>query len=154
MLQDEGGASRDEIAAALVEVSEGRVPKDRIALRELYREIMDWPFVEKAPEEEEDGAAPSSSSPYEAITPTGVEGSHPSPCLQLSVCYFIDSYCTHSLRFHRAIQSNWLPQRCIRFRRHVMMLIGHSITADKQPDICLPICILQSMTDAISSFRR
>ena len=73
-LQDEGGASRDEIAAALVEVAEGRVPKDRIALRELYREIMEWPFVEAAPEEadEEDGA--SSSSPYEAITPTGVEG--------------------------------------------------------------------------------
>ena len=73
-LQDEGGASRDEIAAALVEVAEGRVPKDRIALRELYREIMDWPFVEATPEEgeEEDGA--SSSSPYEAITPTGVEG--------------------------------------------------------------------------------
>ena len=75
MAQDEGGASRDEIAAALVDVSEGRVPKDRIALRELYREIMDWPFVEAAPEEEEEPGA-SASSPYEAITPTGVEGKH------------------------------------------------------------------------------
>ena len=73
-LQDEGGASRDEIAAALVEVAEGRVPKDRIALRELYREIMDWPFVEAAPEEEESEDGAVSSSPYEAITPTGVEG--------------------------------------------------------------------------------
>lgn len=73
MLQDEGGASRDEIAAALVDVSEGRLPKDRIALRELYREIMDWPFVEAAPDEEEE-AGSSNSSPYEAITPTGVEG--------------------------------------------------------------------------------
>ena len=72
-VQDEGGASRNEIAAALVEVSEGRVPKDRIALRELYREIMDWPFVEAGPEEEEEAGA-STSSPYEAITPTGVEG--------------------------------------------------------------------------------
>ena len=74
MLQDEGGASRDDIAAALVEVAEGRVPKDRIALRELYREIMEWPFVEAAPEEEEDDNGASTSSPYEAITPTGVEG--------------------------------------------------------------------------------
>lgn len=71
-MQDEGGASRDEIAAALVEVAEGRIPKDRIALRELYREIMEWPFVDAAPEGEDDGA--STSSPYEAITPTGVEG--------------------------------------------------------------------------------
>ena len=71
-MQDEGGASRDEIAAALVEVAEGRIPKDRIALRELYREIMDWPFVDAVPEGEDDGA--STSSPYEAITPTGVEG--------------------------------------------------------------------------------
>ena len=74
MLQDEGGASRDEIAAALVEVAEGRVPKDRIALRELYREIMEWPFVEAAPEELEEDNGASTSSPYEAITPTGVEG--------------------------------------------------------------------------------
>ena len=71
-MQDEGGASRDEIAAALVEVAEGRIPKDRIALRELYREIMGWPFVDAAPEGEDDGT--STSSPYEAITPTGVEG--------------------------------------------------------------------------------
>lgn len=48
------------------------MPKDRIALRELYREVMEWPFVEAAPEGDEDSA--SSSSPYEAITPTGVEG--------------------------------------------------------------------------------
>ena len=55
-----------------MEVAEGRIPKDRIALRELYREIMDWPFVDAVPEGEDDGA--STSSPYEAITPTGVEG--------------------------------------------------------------------------------
>ncbi|CAK0763666.1 hypothetical protein CVIRNUC_003081 [Coccomyxa viridis] len=74
-IEDEGGASRDEIAAALVEVAEGRLPKDRIALRELYREIMEWPFVEASPEEAEEEDGVSSSSPYEAITPTGVEGS-------------------------------------------------------------------------------
>jgi hypothetical protein len=32
-LQDERGVSRDEMAAALLEVAEGRVPKDRIALQ-------------------------------------------------------------------------------------------------------------------------
>ena len=31
--QDERGVSRDEMSAALVEVAEGRVPKDRIALK-------------------------------------------------------------------------------------------------------------------------
>ena len=71
--QDEGGASRDEIAAAFLEVVAGKIPKDRIALRELHRDVMSWPFNEAA----EDGSgAPSSSdasapSPYEAITNTG-----------------------------------------------------------------------------------
>ena len=32
-VQDERGVSRDEMAAALLEVAEGRVPKDRIALQ-------------------------------------------------------------------------------------------------------------------------
>ncbi len=32
-IEDERGVSRDEMAAALVEVAEGRVPKDRIALK-------------------------------------------------------------------------------------------------------------------------
>ncbi len=38
--------SRDELAAALMEVSEGRIPKDRIALRELTREMMEWPYAD------------------------------------------------------------------------------------------------------------
>ena len=70
--QDESGASRDEVAAALVEVSEGRVPKDRIALQQLYREIMEWPFINEALPAAEEAAAASSSSPYEAITDTGI----------------------------------------------------------------------------------
>ena len=94
MLQDEGGASRDEIAAALVEVAEGRVPKDRIALRELYREIMEWPFVEAAPDEEEENGA-STSSPYEAITPTGAEGGcwKPQTCIGTEVYLWGQSCC-------------------------------------------------------------
>lgn len=61
------------MAAALVEVADGRVPKDRIALRELYAEMIQWPFVGS-----NDDPSPSTSSPgpspYEAITKTGAEG--------------------------------------------------------------------------------
>lgn len=38
--------SRDELALALMDVSEGRIPKDRIALRELTREMREWPFAD------------------------------------------------------------------------------------------------------------
>ena len=44
--QDTSGVSRDELAAALMEVSEGRIPKDRIALRELTREMLEWPYAD------------------------------------------------------------------------------------------------------------
>ncbi|KAL6764752.1 hypothetical protein V8C86DRAFT_1367203 [Haematococcus lacustris] len=46
-IEDTQGVSRDEMAAALLEVAEGRVPKDRIALKCLYEEIASWPFLEK-----------------------------------------------------------------------------------------------------------
>lgn len=45
-MEDSSGVSRDEMADALAEVAEGRVPTDRIALRELHREIITWPFVD------------------------------------------------------------------------------------------------------------
>ncbi len=32
-MEDERGVSRDEMATALLDVAEGRVPKDRIALK-------------------------------------------------------------------------------------------------------------------------
>ena len=38
--------SRDEMAGALVEVAEGRVPKDRIALKCLHDDMLNWPFLE------------------------------------------------------------------------------------------------------------
>lgn len=70
LLQDEGGASRDDMVVALIEVSEGRIPKDRIALRELYRELIEWPFINA----EEQASTSTSSSPYEAVTDTGAQG--------------------------------------------------------------------------------
>ncbi len=73
--QDESGASRDEVAAALVEVAAGRVPKDRIALRELFSEMTAWPFVTDADEAVAAAAAAArdggSRSPYESVTDTG-----------------------------------------------------------------------------------
>lgn len=44
--QEDSGVSRDELAAALTEVAEGRLPKDRIALRELAREMSEWPYAD------------------------------------------------------------------------------------------------------------
>jgi hypothetical protein len=45
-IEDSRGVSRDEMAAALIEVAEGRVPKDRIALRCLHEEVAEWPFLD------------------------------------------------------------------------------------------------------------
>jgi hypothetical protein len=45
--QDSSGISRDEMAGALMEVSEGRIPADRIALRELWKEISQWPALDE-----------------------------------------------------------------------------------------------------------
>lgn len=46
-VQDSSGISRDEMAGALMEVSEGRIPTDRIALRELWKEISQWPALDE-----------------------------------------------------------------------------------------------------------
>ena len=46
-LQDSSGVSRDEMAEALMEVSEGRIPSDRIALRELCKEMQAWPSLDE-----------------------------------------------------------------------------------------------------------
>ncbi|KAG1678008.1 hypothetical protein FOA52_000803 [Chlamydomonas sp. UWO 241] len=45
-VEDDRGVSRDEMAVALAEVAEGRVPLDRIALQCLWEEIYNWPFLE------------------------------------------------------------------------------------------------------------
>lgn len=45
-MEDSSGVSRDEMADALDAVAEGKIPTDRIALRELHREMVNWPFVD------------------------------------------------------------------------------------------------------------
>ena len=51
-----GGVSRDDVAAALAAVAAGRVPRDRLALKELHCEMGEWPFLKDA------GGGASSSS--------------------------------------------------------------------------------------------
>ena len=67
--ENAGGVSRDEMAAALMEVVDGRLPKDRIALRELCNEILGWPWLE-ADEDQTEGTSEAVAN-YEGITPTG-----------------------------------------------------------------------------------
>lgn len=69
MQENAGGVSRDEMAAVLMEVVDGRLPKDRIALRELYNEIIGWPWLE-ADEDQTEGSGEAVAD-YQGITPTG-----------------------------------------------------------------------------------
>ena len=68
MLQEGEGVSRDDIAAALLEVTAGRIPRDRIALRELAQEVKTWPYLDA---EEQLEAETGTASNYEGITDTG-----------------------------------------------------------------------------------
>lgn len=45
-VEDSRGVSRDEMALALESVAASEVPKDRIALRYLHSELVNWPFLE------------------------------------------------------------------------------------------------------------
>ena len=65
--------SRDEMAAALMEVVDGRIPKDRIALRELYNEIITWPWLDA--DEDQTAGQGEAVANYEGITPTGADRS-------------------------------------------------------------------------------
>ena len=47
-MEDSSGVSRDEMAAALTAVAEGQLPRDRLALKVLHREITNWPFLNSA----------------------------------------------------------------------------------------------------------
>ncbi|KAK9816634.1 hypothetical protein WJX72_003086 [[Myrmecia] bisecta] len=70
-IEDGSGVSRDEMAIAFMEVVEGRIPRDRLALRELHKEMNSWPYLSQ----EDELVAEGASASYEAITDTGVEDS-------------------------------------------------------------------------------
>ena len=80
------GCSRDEMAAALVDVSEGRIPKDRIALRALYSDLKNWPFLGSEAELDDEGT----SADYSGITNTGWSISRHAPrkCSAISASAF------------------------------------------------------------------
>ncbi len=94
--ENAGGVSRDEMAAALMEVVDGRLPKDRIALRELYNEILGWPWLE-ADEDQTEGTGEAVAN-YEGITPTGA------PSNGLCMCRRTEENCaTYVCTFHDVI---------------------------------------------------
>ncbi|XP_073115616.1 protein CHLOROPLAST ENHANCING STRESS TOLERANCE, chloroplastic isoform X1 [Elaeis guineensis] len=68
-IEDPDGVTRDDLVAALDDVNEGRIPENRVALRLLAKEIMEWPDLEvEAPKKRS-----PSKSPYAKATDTGVD---------------------------------------------------------------------------------
>lgn len=70
VVQEGEGVSRDDIAAALMEVVAGRIPLDRIALKELAREVKDWPYLDAEEQLAQQDA--ESEANYEGIINTGL----------------------------------------------------------------------------------
>lgn len=68
-IEDERGCSREDLGAALLDVYEGRIPSDRVVLRELTKDMLNWPNLEDELEEETN----RSQSPYARVTETGVD---------------------------------------------------------------------------------
>ncbi|XP_010260817.1 PREDICTED: ycf3-interacting protein 1, chloroplastic [Nelumbo nucifera] len=66
-IEDEDGPTRDDLVAALEDVNEGRIPENRVALRMLAEEMVQWPNLEvEAPKQK------PSKSLYAKATDTGV----------------------------------------------------------------------------------
>jgi len=68
-VEDARGCTREDMAAALVDVYEGRIPKDRVALRELANEMLNWPKLETEVVNKRNPML----SPYAQVTTTGVD---------------------------------------------------------------------------------
>jgi len=69
-IEDSRGVSRDEMAAALMDVAEGRLPKDRIALKCLHEEVVNWPFLDAGNPSDRigsEGAAEPTKADYQAL---------------------------------------------------------------------------------------
>ncbi|OAE25772.1 hypothetical protein AXG93_4368s2320 [Marchantia polymorpha subsp. ruderalis] len=69
-IEDDRGCSREDLGAALMEVYEGRIPQDRVVLRELAKEMLQWPNLE---DEIAADRLPPVASPYAKVTNTGVD---------------------------------------------------------------------------------
>jgi hypothetical protein len=80
-IEDSRGVSRDEIALALEDVAAGKIPADRIALKVLHGEMINWPFLESdasaAPPEDVEIKAPAPGAhahALKAVAPTDAAG--------------------------------------------------------------------------------
>ncbi|CAO2194964.1 unnamed protein product [Urochloa humidicola] len=69
-IEDPDEITRDDLADALVEVNEGRIPENRVALQLLAKEMAEWPDVEvEAPK----GKSKPGKSVYAKATDTGID---------------------------------------------------------------------------------
>ncbi|TVU34818.1 hypothetical protein EJB05_16670, partial [Eragrostis curvula] len=69
-IEDPDDITRDDLADALVEVNEGRIPENRVALQLLAKEMAEWPDLEvEAPK----GKGKPGKSIYAKATDTGID---------------------------------------------------------------------------------
>ncbi|OIW01595.1 hypothetical protein TanjilG_08776 [Lupinus angustifolius] len=67
-IEDPDAPTRDDLVAALEEVNEGKIPKDKVALQMLAEELAAWPNVEaEAPKKK------TTKSLYAKATDTGID---------------------------------------------------------------------------------
>ncbi|KAK3189100.1 hypothetical protein Dsin_028661 [Dipteronia sinensis] len=66
-IEDSDGPTREELADVLVEVNEGKVPRNRLALRLLAEEMIQWPNLEVEVQKKKSG-----KSLYAKVTDTGI----------------------------------------------------------------------------------
>uniref|UniRef100_A0A803QF64 Uncharacterized protein n=1 Tax=Cannabis sativa TaxID=3483 RepID=A0A803QF64_CANSA len=67
-IEESDGPSREDLAAALEEVNEGKIPENRVTLRLLAEEMMQWPNLEVEAEKKK-----PSKSLYAKATDTGID---------------------------------------------------------------------------------
>ncbi|CAO2197283.1 unnamed protein product [Urochloa humidicola] len=69
-IEDPDEITRDDLADALVEVNEGRIPENRVALQLLAKEMAEWPDLEI---EASKGKSKPRKSVYAKSTDTGID---------------------------------------------------------------------------------
>ncbi|CAO1946276.1 unnamed protein product [Urochloa humidicola] len=69
-IEDPDEITRDDLADALVEVNEGRIPENRVALQLLAKEMSEWPDLEV---EVPKGKSKPGKSVYAKATDTGID---------------------------------------------------------------------------------
>ncbi|XP_030471168.2 ycf3-interacting protein 1, chloroplastic isoform X2 [Syzygium oleosum] len=66
-IEDPDAPTRDDLVEALVQVNEGKIPEDRLALKMLAEEMLQWPNLEEAAPKKKPG-----KSLYAKATDTGI----------------------------------------------------------------------------------